>query len=194
MKLAAALVTVIALSGSIALAQEAPALDPRSLSAALAAKPEGADADRLADRIRAYFGGRDVLMRGAPARADELTVAFAIEAPNLPATGPAPRAVADHGMFALPLIEGGHERPLRGRRESHSRRRVHVALRSRRRAIRRRPARGVRNASRRARTRRRAQGDGQADAAVEQQDFRGNHARLVGLCAGAVQRGQPRRR
>ena len=107
MKLAAALVTVIALSASIALAQEAPALDPRALSAALAARPEGADADRLADRIRAYFGGRDVLMRGAPARADELTVAFAIEAPNLPATGPAPRAVADHGMFALPLIKVG---------------------------------------------------------------------------------------
>jgi enterochelin esterase-like enzyme len=107
MKLAAALVTVIALSASIALAQEAPTLNPKSLSAALAAKPEGAEADRLAERIRAYFGGRDVLMRGAPARADELSVAFAIEAPNLPATGPGPRAVADHGMFALPLIKVG---------------------------------------------------------------------------------------
>jgi enterochelin esterase-like enzyme len=107
MKLAAALVTVIALHGSIAVAQEAASLDPKTLSAALAAKPEGADADRLADRIRAYFGGRDVLMRGAPARVDELAVAFAIEAPNLPATGPGPRAVADHGMFSLPLMKVG---------------------------------------------------------------------------------------
>jgi enterochelin esterase family protein len=107
MKLAAALVTVIAVSGSIAHAQEAPALDPKALASALAAKPEGADADRLADRIRAYFGGRDALMRGGPARADELTVAFAIEAPNLPTSGPGPRAVADHGMFALPLMKVG---------------------------------------------------------------------------------------
>jgi enterochelin esterase-like enzyme len=77
------------------------------LSVALNAKPEGAEADRLADRIRTYFGGRDVLMRGAPARVDELTVAFALEAPNLPATGPGPRAVADHGMFNLPLTRVG---------------------------------------------------------------------------------------
>jgi enterochelin esterase-like enzyme len=107
MKLAAALVTVIVSCGSIALAQEAPTLDPRSLSAALAAKPDGVEAERLAERIRSYFGGREVLMRGAPARVDELNVAFAIEAPNLPATGPAPRAVADHGMFTLPLIKVG---------------------------------------------------------------------------------------
>jgi enterochelin esterase-like enzyme len=46
-------------------------------------------------------------MRGAPARVDELAVAFAIEAPNLPATGPGPRAVADHGMFSLPLMKVG---------------------------------------------------------------------------------------
>ena len=71
------------------------------------AKPEGAAAERLADRIRAYFGGRDVLLKGAPARIDELTVAFALEAPNLPATGPAPRVAADHGMFALPLTKVG---------------------------------------------------------------------------------------
>jgi enterochelin esterase family protein len=107
MKLAAAFVAVIALYGSIAVAQEAASLDPKTLSAALAAKPDGAEADRLADRIRAYFGGRDALMRGAPARVDELTVAFAIEAPNLPAAGPAPRAVADHGMFNLPLMKVG---------------------------------------------------------------------------------------
>ena len=101
------LIAVTLLGGSIAFAQEAPALDPTSLSAALNAKPDGAEAERLADRIRAYFGGREVLLRGAPARADELTVAFALEAPNLPATGPGPRAVADHGMFNLPLTKVG---------------------------------------------------------------------------------------
>ena len=107
MKLHVALVAGFVLFGSIASAQEAPALDPSSLSVALAASPTGADADRLADRIRAYFGGRDVLMRGAPARVDGLSVAFAIEAPTLPPTGPGPRAVADHGMFNLPLAKVG---------------------------------------------------------------------------------------
>ena len=98
---------VTLLSPSIALAQEGPALDAKSLVAALEAKPDGAAAERLADRIRTYFGGREVLLKGAPARVDELTVAFALEAPNLPATGLAPRAVADHGMFTLILTKVG---------------------------------------------------------------------------------------
>ena len=107
MKLRVALAGGFLVYASIASAQEAPALDSKSLSAALAANPSGAEADRLADRIRTYFGGRDVLTRGAPARVDELAVAFAIEAPTLPATGPGPRAVADHGMFNLPLTKVG---------------------------------------------------------------------------------------
>ena len=105
MKFAAVLAAIV-LSACAVLAQ-GPGLDPKSLSAALAAKPEGVEAERLAERIRASFGGRDVLMRGAPARVDELTVAFAIDAPNLAATGPAPRAVGDHGMFTLPLVKVG---------------------------------------------------------------------------------------
>jgi enterochelin esterase-like enzyme len=107
MKFPAMLVATTLLCGSFVRAQEGPALDPASLSAALAANAAGPDAERLADRIRAYFGGREVLMRGAPARVDELSVAFAIEAPNLPATGPAPRAVGDHGMFNLALTKVG---------------------------------------------------------------------------------------
>ncbi len=99
--------TVTLLSGSIGIAQEGPALDPKTLSAALATKPDGAEAERLAGRIRTYFGGQDVLLRGAPARVDELAVAFALEAANLPATGAPPRAVADHGMFSLPLTKVG---------------------------------------------------------------------------------------
>ena len=107
MKLSAALAAGIVLCASVALAQEGPALDAKSLSAALSAMPAGPDAERLADRIRAYFGGRESLMRGAPARVDELAVAFAIEVPTLATGGPAPRAVADHGMFNLPLIKVG---------------------------------------------------------------------------------------
>jgi len=106
MKFAAVLAAIV-LSVCVVFAQEGPGLDPKSLSAALAAKPDGVEAERLAERIRAYFGGRDVLMRGAPARVDELHVAFAIDAPNLAATGPAPRAVGDHGMFTLPLVKVG---------------------------------------------------------------------------------------
>src|SRR5688572_21745126 len=106
MKLSALLIAPTIFCASFALAQEGPAVDPKSLSAALAAKPEGVEAERLADRIRTAFGGRDALIKGGPARIDELTVAFALEAPSLPA-GPAPRAVADHGMFNLPLTRVG---------------------------------------------------------------------------------------
>jgi enterochelin esterase family protein len=107
MKFATALVAIALLAAPASHAQEAAALDPKSLSAALAANPTGPEAERLAERIRETFGGRDVLLRGAPARVDELTVAFAIEAPNAPAGGPPPRAVADHGMFNLPLMKVG---------------------------------------------------------------------------------------
>lgn len=107
MKLSALLVATTVFYASFAFAQEGPALDPKSLSTALAAKPEGVEAERLADRIRTAFGGRDALIKGGPARIDELTVAFALEAPNLPPAGPAPRAVADHGMFNLPLTRVG---------------------------------------------------------------------------------------
>ena len=98
---------LLSVSMSIGVAQEETAFGPKSLTAALAATLEGADADRLAERVRTLFGGRDILLRGAPAQVDELTVAFALEVPTLPANGPAPRAVADHGMFNLPLTRIG---------------------------------------------------------------------------------------
>ncbi len=98
---------LLSVSTSLGVAQEETAFGPKSISAALSAKVEGAEADRLAERVRVLFGGRDILMRGAPAQVDELTVAFALEAPNLPANAPAPRAVADHGMFNLPLTRIG---------------------------------------------------------------------------------------
>lgn len=105
MKFTAALALVIGVWTGIGLAQEG--LDPKSLATALAAKPAGAEADRLADRVRAMFGGRETLMRGAPARVDELTVAFALEVSDLAAHALVPRAVGDHGMFNLPLTRLG---------------------------------------------------------------------------------------
>jgi enterochelin esterase family protein len=107
MKLHVSLLAGAALCVSVGAAQEGPALTPKSLSMALTAKPAGADAERLAERIRSYFGGRDALIKGAPARADELTVAFAVEVADLPSNSPAPRAVGDHGMFNLPLTKVG---------------------------------------------------------------------------------------
>ncbi len=107
MKWPSLLLVTLQLTVSPGFAQEEPALGPRSLAAALAAKPVAGDAERLAERIRALFGGRDVLMRGAPAQVDELTVAFAVEVAAMPPNAPAPRAVADHGMFNLPLTRVG---------------------------------------------------------------------------------------
>ena len=85
-----------------ALAQEAP-LTPKTLQAALAARPAGADAERLAERIRAYFGKND-MARGPRQKTDELTVAWAIEAPESAGTV---RVVSEDGKFALPLVRVG---------------------------------------------------------------------------------------
>jgi enterochelin esterase-like enzyme len=85
-----------------------PPLTPKTLAAALSARPTGADAERLAEQVRAYFGGRETLVKGAPAKIDELSVAWAIEVPALPASGPAPRVAADVGNgFVVPLIPVG---------------------------------------------------------------------------------------
>src|SRR5712692_4512990 len=78
-------------------AQDGSALTPKTLAVALSAKPAGLDAERLAERVRAYFGGRETLVKGAPPKFDELTVAWAIEAPALPPNATAPRVAADVG-------------------------------------------------------------------------------------------------
>lgn len=89
-------------------AQEPSPLTPGALAAALAAKPEGAEAEKLAERVRAYFGGTDVLARGAAApKVDELTVAWAIELPQPPAGPAAPRVVSDAVRFTMPLTRIG---------------------------------------------------------------------------------------
>ena len=94
------------LLASSALAQDAP-LTPKALETALAAKPQGADADRLADRIRSYFGAEALLKGSAAPKIDELTVAWAVEIPNLPADAPAPRVVSDAVHFTMPLVKVG---------------------------------------------------------------------------------------
>ena len=86
---------------------EGQALDPKSLSAALAAKPAAAEAEQLAARIRTWFGGSENLLKGVPPKIDELTVAWAVEAPGLAANAPAPRVVSDVVAFTMPLVKVG---------------------------------------------------------------------------------------
>jgi enterochelin esterase family protein len=101
-------VLVLAASGfaGLAAAQEPAALTPKALQAALAAKPQGADAEKLAERIRTYFGGPENLKKGAAPKIDELTVAWAFEAPELPANA-VTRVVADVGSLIVPMAKVG---------------------------------------------------------------------------------------
>ena len=91
---------------AVVLAQEPTPLTPKSLQAALTAKPDGPDAEKLADRIRAYFGGTESLLKGAAPKIDELTIAWAVEVPQLPANV-TPRVVADVGALNLPMVKVG---------------------------------------------------------------------------------------
>jgi enterochelin esterase-like enzyme len=91
----------------VAEAQEGPALTPKSLHEALSAKPEGPEAERLAERIRSYFGGSEMLLKGAAPKIDELMVAWALEVPQLAPGAAAPRVAWDVGNFVLPLTKVG---------------------------------------------------------------------------------------
>jgi enterochelin esterase-like enzyme len=102
---------LILLSASLFVAtvisQDGAQLTPASLEAALSAKTEGSEANALAERIRGAFGGSENLLKGAAPKIDELKVAWAIEVPQPPATGPGPRVAADVGFFNLPLARVG---------------------------------------------------------------------------------------
>jgi enterochelin esterase-like enzyme len=100
-----ALAAACFLSASL-LAQETAPLTPKSLQTALAAKPEGAEAEKLAERIRAYFGGSENLLKGPPPKIDELTVVWAVEAAQL-AANVTPRVVADVGYLTVPMVKVG---------------------------------------------------------------------------------------
>src|SRR5436190_7866996 len=107
MKLSFLLISGFLFCGVVS-AQNGPALTPKSLQAALSAKPSGAEAEQLAERIRSYFGGSASVAKGAAPKIDELTVAWAIEAPPASAPSvPAPRVVADVGAFTMPLTQVG---------------------------------------------------------------------------------------
>jgi enterochelin esterase family protein len=90
----------------VAIAQDGAQLTPASLETALSAKIEASEADKLAERVRTSFG-REALPRGAAPKIDELKVAWAIEVPQPPVSGPGPRVVADVGFFNLPLTRVG---------------------------------------------------------------------------------------
>jgi len=105
MKLSIAFTVCCAIAGAAA-AQDAVGLTPKALQAALAAKPDGAAAEALAERIKTYFGGSDALIKGAAPKVDELMVAWAIQAAQLPANV-TPRVVADVGFLDLPLSRVG---------------------------------------------------------------------------------------
>jgi enterochelin esterase-like enzyme len=99
-------ISICSLAAAASLAQPSAPLTPKSLQAALAAKPEGAEAEALADRIRAYFGGREALLKGGVPKIDELTVAWALEAPQL-APNVTPHVMADVGSLNLPMVKVG---------------------------------------------------------------------------------------
>jgi enterochelin esterase family protein len=99
--------TILALAVLLGGGQDGQPLTPRALEAALAAKPEGPDPDRLAERIRTMFGGTEVLVKGAPARIDDLTVAWALELPPGTTLAAPPRVVSDVVHFNMPLIKVG---------------------------------------------------------------------------------------
>jgi enterochelin esterase family protein len=105
MNLSIALTICWALAGTTG-AQDAVSLTPKTLQTALAAKPEGPAAEALAAQIRTSFGGGEALMKGPPPKIDELTVAWAIEAPQV-APNVAPRVVADAGVLNVPLLRVG---------------------------------------------------------------------------------------
>jgi len=105
MKLATAFMVCCFLACAAA-AQDGAALTPKMLQAALAARPEGAAATALAEQIKTYFGGSENLLKGAPPKIDELTVAWAIEVPQL-APNVTPRVESDVIFLNLPLARVG---------------------------------------------------------------------------------------
>ncbi len=79
-------------------------LTPQSLQAALATKPAGAEADKLAEQIRAWFG-KEELRKGVAPKIDDLTAAWAIEVPG---TKVVPRVISSDAKFTLPLNRIGN--------------------------------------------------------------------------------------
>ena len=88
-------------------AQDPAPLTPKTVETALAARPQGPEADRLAERVRAYFGAEALLKGSAAPKIDDLTAAWAVDLPQHPADGPPPRVVSDVVHFTMPLVKVG---------------------------------------------------------------------------------------
>src|SRR5689334_2004105 len=84
--------------GSIACAAAAT-MTAKSVQAALAAKPVGAEAEQLAGELRQFFGPEN-LQKGTGVKTEELTVVWALEAPSAAET---PKVVSEDGRFRLLL-------------------------------------------------------------------------------------------
>lgn len=80
--------------------QVGDALTPKTLRTALASTPTGDAAKGLAERVRTLWGGRDALAKGPNLKKDELTAAWALEAPGAKA---APQIISSDGIVRIPL-------------------------------------------------------------------------------------------
>ncbi|HYE72024.1 MAG TPA: enterochelin esterase, partial [Blastocatellia bacterium] len=89
-------------------AQDAAPLTPNEIYSALLRKPTGADAEKLVQRLRAYFGkdmrGNDNLKSGRTVKIEDVSAAWAVELADASA---APIVKADNGSFSLPLARIG---------------------------------------------------------------------------------------
>jgi enterochelin esterase family protein len=97
--------------GSTRAALTEDALTPAGLEAELARLGDagaaaGMDADRLAERVRQWFGA-EALAAGPDPRVEEVTVAWAIEVAGAAQREARARVLADDGSFALPLARLG---------------------------------------------------------------------------------------
>lgn len=100
------LLAAASLLAAPAFAQEA--LTPRTLQQALAANPQGAEAEKLAERIRQYFG-RENLGKGPAPKVEQVTVAWALElGPEAPPEPP--RIVSRAGRINVQLAPVGTTR------------------------------------------------------------------------------------
>ena len=158
-----------------------------ALSAALAAKPEGAEADAPRRPHSRLLRRRRASKVAAP-KIDELTVAWAVEVPQPPPNAPSPRVVADVGFFNCRSPGSAPPRVYAGVATLVARHGVHLALRSGRQQA------SAADSSKCTQThpdsREQAgvpKGTRQTDAGVGEPDLRRHQARLVGLRARSVQ-------
>jgi enterochelin esterase family protein len=105
MRVLVGLLVAATLFAPAAVAQQGPSVDVKALAAAIGANPQGAEADRLAARIREAFGS-EALMRGPQPLIDETTVVWTIERPA-GSTGGNPRVLRPLGSLSFPMRQVG---------------------------------------------------------------------------------------